>query len=182
MSRIVAARFQNPLEADAAMADLLKTGFRSGEYESFYVTPPGQHGAFPVGGDAHSDAGARKAGYGGLVGALIGAAAGAAAGALFSRQFGIIVILIAGALGAYLGAFAGSMSKLRGAGRAEHTEAHPVEMPAGRVIAVNVDRPEMEPRAMEVLRRHGALDLGRTEGTWRDGSWRDFNPRNPLHA
>jgi hypothetical protein len=50
------------------------------------------------------------------------------------------------------------------------------------MIAVNVDRIEMEPRAVEILRRHGARDLGRTQGEWRDGSWRDFDPRTPLGA
>jgi hypothetical protein len=50
------------------------------------------------------------------------------------------------------------------------------------MIAVNVDRTEMEPRAVQVLQNHGAVELGRVEGTWRDGSWRDFDPRHPLTA
>src|SRR2546423_5836848 len=103
MSHIVAARFDNPLEADAALADLARAGFRSGEYESFYVPPPGQHGAFPIGGDTHSDAGAKKAGMGGALGAVIGALLGALVGMLVARQFGVVAILLAAGLGAYIG-------------------------------------------------------------------------------
>jgi hypothetical protein len=160
MSRIVAGRFDRSIDADATLADLQRAGFRSGEYESFYVAPPGQHGSHPVGGDARSDAGSKKAGRGAvLVGLLIGAA-----------------------LGAYIGSFAGTIFKLGGARRRESTPEHPVETAGGQMIAVNVDRKEMEPRAVEILRRHGARDLGRTQGEWRNGSWRDFDPRSPLGA
>jgi hypothetical protein len=151
MSRIVAGRFDRSIDADATLAELQRSGFRSGEYESFYVPPPGQHGSLPLGGDAHSDAGSRKAGWG-------------------------------TALGAYIGSFAGGIFRLRGAAPAESTPEHPVESAGGRMIAVNVDRVEMEPRAVDILRRHGARDLGRTQGEWRNGSWRDFDPRSPLGA
>jgi hypothetical protein len=50
------------------------------------------------------------------------------------------------------------------------------------MIAVNVDRPEAEARALAVLRSQGASEIGRAEGEWRDGSWRDFDPRAPLAA
>jgi hypothetical protein len=182
MSHIVAGRFENTLEADAALADLQRAGFRSGEFESFYVPPPGQHGTFPIGGDSHSDAGAKKAGHGAVLGAAAGALAGAGIGALAFNELGIVGVLLAAGLGAYIGSFAGTMSKLRPASTVESTPEHPVEIAAGRMIAVNVDRPEMESRAIDVLRRHGARNIGRTEGTWRDGSWRDFDPRTPLHA
>jgi hypothetical protein len=33
---------------------------------------------------------------------------------------------------------------------------------------------------VQTLRLYGARDLGRTEGVWRDGGWRDFDPRAPL--
>ncbi len=182
MSRIVAGRFENPLEADAALAELGHIGFRTGEYESFYVTPPGQHGTFPVGGDSHSDAGAVKAGWGALAGAALGALAGAIIMAVVTGGQSLVPILLGAGICAYVGSFIGSIAQSRHASRAEHTAEHPVEVPAGRMIAVNVDRTEMERRAFDVLRRHGAVDVARTEGTWRDGSWRDFDPRHPLHA
>jgi hypothetical protein len=85
-------------------------------------------------------------------------------------------------LGAYIGSFIGAMVKFRDGRRAEATAEHPVEPPAGRMIAVNVDRPQMEDRAIAALRRHAARELGRAEGEWRNGSWRDFDPRRPLSA
>jgi hypothetical protein len=48
------------------------------------------------------------------------------------------------------------------------------------MIAVCVDRTGVEALAINTLRAHNARDLGRTEGVWRDGSWRDFDPRRPL--
>jgi hypothetical protein len=182
MSRIVAGRFKNTVDADKALAALAREGFRSGEYESFYVGPPGQNQRTPMGGDQYADSGARKGGWGAAAGAGLGAVIGAAAGAVTSGDYGVVAILLGAGLGAYIGSFAGTMSKVRD--RTKYADAAGVETidHGGRMVAVNVDRPEMEKRAIEILRRNGARDLGRTEGTWRDGSWRDFDPRAPLSA
>jgi hypothetical protein len=182
MSRIVAGRFKNSVEADAAMAALQREGFRSGEYESFYVAPPGQNQQLPTGGDEHADRGARKAGWGAVAGAVVGAIIGAGAGALTSAEYGVVAILLGAGLGAYVGSFAGSMSRMRDGNRGAKPAGVEVIDHGGRMIAINVDRPEMERRAIEILKRHGALNVGLTEGTWRDGSWRDFDPRQPLSA
>ena len=37
-----------------------------------------------------------------------------------------------------------------------------------------------EKTAVEILRRNNARDVGLAQGEWRDGSWRDFDPRTPL--
>jgi hypothetical protein len=105
---------------------------------------------------------------------------GLVAGFVVSREFGVVGILLAAGLGALIGSFAGSMSLLRGGRKSYATYEHPVEARGGRMIAVNVDRAGMEPRALAVLKRCGARDVGRAEGVWRDGSWRDFDPRAPL--
>ena len=182
MSRIVAGRFDNSIDADAALGELPRAGFRSGEYESFYVSPPGQHDLHPLGGDAHSDAGARRAGWGAAVGAAVGAGIGLVVGTLFAAHYGVLVVLFAAGFGAYVGSLVGGMVKARGASQSEGTREHPAEPAAGRMIAINVDRAEMQGRAVEVLRRHHARDIGRTQGEWRNGSWRDFDPRSPLGA
>jgi hypothetical protein len=182
MSHIIAGRFDNTVDADRALAALQRAGFRSGEFESFYVSPPGQHGTSPLGGDAHSDAGSKKAGLGALLGAIVGAAVGAGVGVLIVKDLGLVGLFLGAGLGAYIGSFAGTMTRLRGARRGEATLEHPVQGAGGRMIAVNVDRAEMEARAVDVLRRHGAHDVGRAEGEWRNGSWRDFDPRSPLSA
>ncbi len=182
MSKIVAGRFQNTVEADAALAALQREGFRSGEYESFYVAPPGQNAEYPIGGDQYADRGARKASWGAVAGAALGAVIGAAAGAVTSGEFGVVAILLGAGLGAYIGSFAGSMSKMREANpNAAAAGVQNIEH-GGRMIAINVDRAEMERRAIDILHRHGAKEVGRAEGTWRDGSWRDFDPRHPLSA
>ena len=182
MSRIVAARFDRSIDADAAIEDLKSEGFAGFEIESFYVAPPGQHGTYPLGGDAHSDAGARFGGWGALFGALIGAGAGLALGTLASLERGPVAVLLAMGIGAYVGSFIGAMTRMRAGSSAEASPEHPVESPAGRMVAVNVDRPQMEDRAIAALRRHAAQDIGRAEGDWLNGSWRDFDPRSPLRA
>jgi hypothetical protein len=182
MSHIVAARFDRSIDADAAIADLGNEGFKNSEIESFYVPPPGQHGSYALGGDSHSDAGARFGGVGALIGAVVGAGVGLALGTLASLEHGFVAIVLAMGLGAYIGSFIGAMVRLRHGRRAEATPEHPVEIRGGRMIAVNVDRPQMEDCAIAVLRRHAARELGRAEGEWHNGSWRDFDPRQPLSA
>jgi hypothetical protein len=81
---------------------------------------------------------------------------------------------------AFYGAFAGAMVSLHGGTHREATREHPVEPRGGRMIAVCVDRPGTERLAVEALRANNARNIGRTEGDWRDGGWRDFDPRTPL--
>ncbi|HZS66501.1 MAG TPA: hypothetical protein VFA72_05265 [Burkholderiales bacterium] len=176
MSRIVAGRFDRSLDADAALEQLKRDGFARSEVDAFYVGPPGQHARTPIGGDAHSDAGSRGAGRSGLVGAVAGLAVGLIIGSLIGAH----VVLLACGLGALAGAFAGVMVSLHGGTQREATAEHPVEPRGGRMIAVCVDRADSERLAIEALRANNARDVGRTEGDWRDGGWRDFDPRRPL--
>jgi len=176
MSRIVAGRFDRSLDADAALEQLKRDGFARSEVDAFYVGPPGQHARTPIGGDAHSDAGSRGAGRSGLVGAVAGLAVGLIIGSLIGAH----VVLLACGLGALAGGFAGAMVGMHGGTRREASAEHPVEPRGGRMIAVCVDRADSERLAIEALRANNARDVGRTEGDWRDGGWRDFDPRRPL--
>lgn len=181
MSRIVAGRFDRTVDADAALAALAREGFTDKDVDSFYVGPPGQHDMTRVGGDApHSSAGSRHAGHGGLVGALIGGLVGLVAGWAFAAEYGVIAVLLAAGLGAYIGSFAGGMARVRGGRDHEASVEHPVEPLGGRLVAINVDRAGTDARAIDILRRHRARNIGRAEGDWRDGAWRDFDPRAPL--
>jgi hypothetical protein len=130
----------------------------------------------PIGGDVYSDAGARSAGRSGAIGAAFGLAAGLIIGSLI----GMHAVLLSCGLGALVGAFAGVMTSLHGGSRREATPEHPLESRGGRMIAVCVDRPGTERLAIDALRANNARDLGIAEGVWRDGSWRDFDPRQPL--
>jgi hypothetical protein len=183
MSRIICGMFDRTLDADAALEEFKREGFQRSEIDAFYVSPPGQHDLTPVGGDApHSSEGSRTAGIGAGLGAAIGAVVGAAAGWIVSGDLGLVVIPLGAGLGAYVGSFAGSMARLRSGRRSSASVEHPVEPRGGRMIAVNVDRPGTDKKAVEILKRHGARDVRRAEGEWADGSWRDFDPRAPLAA
>jgi hypothetical protein len=177
MSRIVCGRFDRTLDADAALDALKRDGFARSEVDAFYVSPPGQNDLEPFGGDApHSSEGSRRAG----IGAAIGAAAGAAAGLIIGSLVGMHAVLLSVGLGALVGAFAGAMVSLRAGRRGAASVEHPLEARGGRMIAVCVDRAGTERLAIEALRLNNARDLGVTEGVWRDGGWRDFDPRRPL--
>jgi len=180
MSRIIAGRFDATVDADAAIETLRREGFSREEIDSFYVSPPGQHAMTPLGGDApHASAGSRFAGFGAIAGALIGGLVGILIGFAIDSRYGAVAVLFAAGLGAYLGSFLGTMRKVRGGRRNEASVEHPLEPKAGRMIAVNVDRAGSAERALKVLREFGARDLGRADGTWRNG-WKDFDPRAPL--
>ena len=180
MSKIIAGRFDKTLDADAALEALRREGFNREEIDSFYVGPPGQHAMNPLGGDApHASAGSRFAGPGAVMGAIVGGLLGMAIAFLVARDYGAVVILFGAGLGAYVGSFLGNARKVRGGERHEASVEHPVEPQGGRMIALNVDRTGMDARALKVLREFGARDLGRTDGTWRNG-WKDFDPRAPL--
>jgi hypothetical protein len=186
MSHIVAGRFDHLNQAQAALEALNQEGFKRTEYDSFYVGPPGQHGMLPMGGDVHSDAASTKGGVGALAGAILGVAAGIAVGGGLVALFDLHAATMLGcaAVGAYLGSFGGALGKLgpRRRDQPAATREHPVEPQGGEVVAVCVeDQSDREVRALSVLEQHGARDLGVTEGEWRDGAWRDFDPRVPLH-
>src|SRR3954469_9714138 len=180
MSSIVAGRFDRVVDANAAIEKLKQDGFTDAEVELFYVTPPGQHARLPMGGDSHSDAGARFGGWGALLGALLGALVGLGIGTLLSLQHGYISVLLLMGLGAYVGSLIGALSRMRAARKREGTVEHPAMSAGGTMVAVNVDRAQARERALDALRRHGARDLGAAQGEWANGSWKDFDPRSPL--
>jgi hypothetical protein len=188
MARIVCGHFDESLKADAALQALAGAGFERGEIDSFYTPPPGQNALHPMGGDVHSDAGARKAGAGAAIGAAVGAAIGALiafgalrAGIIPPSDLSPVAVLFAAALGAYVGSFVGAMLRMRHGSARNATREHPTEAPAGRMIAVLIALPEDEASALDALRRAGARHLWRAEGVWRNG-WQDFDPRAPLAA
>lgn len=182
MARLIVGRFEEIEPAKRLLEALPGAGFGRREYGIFYVAPPGQHALYPIGGDAYADEGAKHAGETAITGAAVGGATGLAAGAVAAATLpigGWIVALAATGVGAYLGSFMGALSGTESGDPAEATPEHPVEQPGGPRVAVCVDRPGTEPRAIELLRRFGAKDIGRAEGEWRQGEWKDFDARVP---
>ncbi|HEV8109634.1 MAG TPA: hypothetical protein VGP97_19140 [Burkholderiales bacterium] len=180
MSKIVAGRFDATLDADAAIEALRREGFARDEIDSFYVPPPGQNAMAPYGGDApRASAGSRFAGFGAVAGALAGALLGTLVGLAIDSRYGGVAVLFAAGIGAYLGSFLGAMRKVRGARPGEASVEHPAEPRGGRMVAVKADRPGTDSAALRILREFRARDVGRADGTWRNG-WKDFDPRAPL--
>lgn len=180
MAHIIAARFETQAEADVAALALEEAGFAPGEYGIFYVTPSGQHGRYPIGGDAHHDQGTEQAGGKAMAGGAIGGAAGLAIGGIAAAAgepgFAGAAVIAGAGVGAYAGSLQGALS---GSGQGDPSQATPdtpVTRHGGVMLAVCTDREGARERALEVMRRHRAADLEEAEGQWRDGSWEDFDP------
>ena len=104
-------------------------------------------------------------------------AAHATAGEL--RTFGVaqgdmeFIAAAAGlAVGAYTGSLHGAMNKLGDTPAAVETPPRP----AGVRLAVNVLPPSTRDSVLATFRRHGAHSIEEAEGTWRDGTWVEFDP------
>lgn len=177
MTTIIAGRFDTHQPAEQAIGELVSRGFNQADTSEFFVNPPGQHGRIPTGGDQFADAESSKAHVGAGIGATAGGAAGLAAAAAVP---GIGIALAAGlvALGAYTGSFLGTMNKLGDTGDADRLDASPGRK-GGEMVAVRVVDDDAERTAIEVLRAHGAQDIERHDGEWRDGQWVDFDPVAP---
>lgn len=180
MSRLIVGRFDDVDQVARAVAALGAAGFARAEYGEFYSGPPGQHDLHPIGGDAHSDEGAKDAGHGAAAGAAVGGAAGLALGGIAAAAIPIagVAALLAGlGIGAYTGSLMGAMSRTRDPDESAATTEHPAEQPGGPRVAVNVDRAGTEASAIAALRGAGAQDISRAEGVWQDREWKDFDPR-----
>jgi len=180
MAKLIVGRFDDVEGVKRAVAALAAAGFAREEYGTFYSPPPGQHQLYPIGGDAYSDEGAKKAGTGAAAGAALGGAAGLAVGGIAAVALPIagVAALLAGlGVGAYTGSLMGALSGTRKPDEEAATTEHPVEQPGGVRVAVNVDRTGTEARAVEVLVGVGAQNISRAEGEWRDREWKDYDPR-----
>jgi len=183
MAKLITGRLDDADELQRVLAALDAAGFDRREYGAFYVGPAGQHDIFPIGGDAYRDAGTEESAGGAAAGAAMGGAAGLAVGAVAAAALpvaGIAAALAGAGVGAYVGSLMGAMSQTRHAARTESTTEHPVEPQGSMRIAVNVERPGTEERAVDILQQSGAEDIAPAEGEWRDGQWRDYDPRVPA--
>lgn len=176
MSTIIAGRFQQQASIEEATEELVRAGFARECIASFFVNPPGQHDAYPIGGDHAESAGAHTSRKGVVKGAATGAVVGAAATAFLGPVGSVTGAL----LGAHVGGLMGSLSEMKERGETgEHGEDADNAMPirkSGLMLAVSVSDHDNEDHAIHVLRSLGAEDIERAEGTIRDGDWTDFDP------
>ena len=168
MEHIIAGRFETKAIADAA-ASALREYVGIGDICIFHNNPPGQHDAFPVGGDEDDDPGAEGADSSAAGTAV---AAGLAAGAVGALA-GPVVAIAAAAVGAYSGSLVGAMS---GLGEHEGEPGIAGRRHGGVMLSVRIAAAGGEQRVIDTLRREGAVDIERAEGAWLDGDWTDFDP------
>ena len=182
MAKLVVGSFDAIVRANRLLDALREDGFALREYGLFYAAPPGQHGLYPLGGDAHSDEGAKRAGRTAAAGAAMGGATGLVLGVAAAAALpagGALAALAATGLGAYIGSLYGALSGTKAGDPARATRERPVEQPGGLRVVICVDRAGTEARALELLARFGARDIGRAKGEWRQRQWQDFDPRVP---
>lgn len=181
MSTIIAGHFQLQDEVEQARRALVDAGFPNDRISGFYLSQPGQHDMTPIGGDHIESPGAKESGEGVIQGAASGAAIGAAAGAVTAPVTGPLGPIVGGLVGAHVGSLF-SFSKMKDAGEHEEGGHAPLEnRPAGMLVAVACDDPDLEHRALDVLRRLEAHHIERAEGEIVDGDWADFDPRSTPH-
>jgi hypothetical protein len=194
MTPIIAGRFEQNSEAERAAAALHRGGFDTHDVTVFFINPAGQHATYPIGGDRDASPGAKHADGGALKGAAVGSAVGAGVGLAAAPILGPVAILAGAGAGAYAGSLVGALGDMgekpvRASDGPEQSESS-VNAPSPKDIAplrhggvlVAVRAVEFAERvgAVNILRQEGALDIERADGTWRDGSWADFDARRPV--
>ncbi|QOL49397.1 hypothetical protein [Massilia litorea] len=179
MSTIIAGHFETQADADAASQALAQAGFTRERVSTFYLSQAGQHDMTPIGGDNLHSPGAKETPMGVVQGSATGGAVGAAIGAATAPLTGPAGPIVGGLVGAHVGSLF-SFTKMKEAGEGEQGGRAPVEQrKAGMLVAVAFDDTGDESRAVDVLRRLGAIQIERARGNIVDGDWADFDASIP---
>ena len=179
MSIIIAGHFQTQEEADAASSALVQAGFTQERLSTFYLSQAGQHDMTPIGGDNSLSPGAKETPMGVVQGATTGGAIGAVVGAATIPVTGPLGPIVGGLVGAHVGSLF-SFTKMKEAGEGEEGGRAPTEQrKAGMLVAVAFDEAADESRAVDVLRRFGAVQIERARGNIANGDWADFDASVP---
>lgn len=180
MTRIIAGRFEQQSQVQHAIAEIVRAGFSQDQVSSFYLTPPGEHGTYALGGDHDKSPGAENTAPGRTAGMATGGAVGAAVGAATTPLTGPLGAITGAFVGAHIGSVAGSLSSMKDDGEAAARHEVPVRR-AGMMVAVSVTDTDAEGRIIDALRAVGATDIECSEGTIVNGDWPDFDPTSPPH-
>ncbi len=180
MTKIIAGRFEQQSHAQNAVNEILRAGFSEDQVSSFFLTPAGQHGTYPLGGDHDKSPGAENTAPGRTAGMATGGAIGAAVGAVTTPLTGPLGAVTGAFVGAHIGSVAGSLSNMEDDGEAAARHQVPVRH-AGMLVAVSVPDADAEERVIDTLRTLGAADIELSEGTIVNGDWADFDPASRPH-
>jgi hypothetical protein len=185
MTPIIAGRFEQKEQADTAVEALRRQGFDAGDVSSFFLNPPGQHAAYPIGGDRDASPGATEAHNGAMKGAAVGGAVGLGVGLAAAPFLGPIGPLAGAGAGAYAGSLVGALGDMKDPAQrspqpstlqAAVVEAEQPQRQSGVMVAVRAAEYAKRIVAVNVLRSTGAQDIERADGTWEGGHWVDFDP------
>ncbi len=183
MATIIAGRFEQQSDADAAVSGLESAGFSSGHISKFFVTPPGMHDVHGTVEDPDASAGAHHAGTGAVAGATAGGGVGVLAGIATAPILGPGAAVAGAALGAYIGSLAGALDQTSTPREKATSPEQPAEeappRKSGVIVAVEAPTDDDRSNAVRVLRECGAHDVERAEGTINGGDWCDFDPLRP---
>src|SRR5688572_25727023 len=172
MATIIAGDFETEAQAEKAVHRLRELGIPAERIASFFVNPPGQHAAFPIGGDHDESPGAEHAEKGAATGAAIGGAVGLAVGLAATPFVGPAAAVGGAGAGAYTGALVGALGTL-----GEHKTTTPaVERQGGMMVAVNTSDRIEQALVANALSELGAREIEIADGTWQAGKWVDFDP------
>jgi hypothetical protein len=181
MSHIVAGNFASKTQADSAIEALRSAGIEADHICTFGINPPGQHATYPIGGDEYVSPGATGAGSSALTGAAIGGAIGLGAGIAALPIAGPVGVVGGAGIGAYVGSLAGALKTMGEDEENGLPREADAARPAGVLVAVETPLALERAFAADLLRQRGARDVEETEGTWRDGTWVDFDPTPEKH-
>lgn len=178
MATIIAGRFDEQADVEAAVSALRGAGFPSDHISTFYVAPAGQHARTAIGGDHDKSPGAEESTQGTAAGTTTGGLLGAAIGAVTTPLTGPIGAITGGLVGAHVGNLVGALGKMKDD---ESPDDAPPIRHAGLMVAVSTPNAHCEERAIGVLRQHGAQQLESSSGHIVRGDWEDFDPSAPPH-
>lgn len=192
MTPIIAGRFEQSSQAEAATAALRQRGFGDDDVTVFFSNPPGQHATFPIGGDRDESPGAKHAHSGALKGVALGSAVGVGVGLAAAPLLGPAAVVAGVSAGAYAGSLVGALGDMdeKPAARPDEQVVEPVAVAGssslaaptrqgGVMVAVRAIDFAKRVDAVNVLRAEGARDVERADGTWQAGQWIDFDPLKP---
>ena len=178
MSTIIAGRFEEQAEIEAAVSALRTAGFPANQISSFFLSPAGQHARFAIGGDRNISPGAEESVRGTAAGTTGGGLVGAAIGAVTTPLTGPLGAVTGGLVGAHIGNLVGALGKMKDD---ESPEDTPEIRHGGLLVAVSAPVERSQQRAIDVFRQCGARAIEVGDGHIVDGDWQDFDPAARPH-
>lgn len=179
MAKIVVGLFDDFSDAQDAVQDLVKAGFRREDISVTASDARGERARLGAPGASGSGSGAATgagtgAALGGVAGLLVGLGALAIPGIGPVVAAGPLAAALAGAgVGAVTGGLVGSLTDLGVPEEAAHRYAEGVRR-GGSLVAVAADAGNVD-AAVSVMNLHGAVDIERRAADWRQQGWTGFN-------